>query len=90
MTVVKTDQRRRVTLPDAGSGWVFHVTRPTPKSYLLTFIEEPEQADIVPSIFEGLRRPTKAEIALAFGPNAEFDALEAAMAKHPYIPEEPE
>jgi hypothetical protein len=57
---------------------------------LLTIVEAPETDDIVSSLFVGLRRPTKAEVALAFGPNAEFDDLEAFMAKNPCIAEPPE
>ncbi len=88
MITVKTDKKRRVALPGAQIHSVFVVSRPDERSYLLTVLDEPEVVDLVPAMFVGLKPLTRQEAAACFAPNADFDELEAAMARNRHIPQE--
>ncbi len=91
MKPMVADSRRRLIMPETvvpGSAWVA-VLASKEEIVLRAYIPPP---DLVPgkSIFDGLRPMTKAEAKACYAPDPEFDALEAALAKHPFTPEEPE
>lgn len=86
MKVARVDDRRRILIPELKPGQAF--TWENNGNGQITLLEvrpAPKQPRKV-SILDGLKPMTDAEAKKAFGPNAEFDALEHHCARQPVRP----